>query len=51
MIADSEERTSVCPKHNIILVRVVPALEEVKEEVPGLEVDITRVRAIIRACA
>lgn len=37
-------RASVCPEDYIVLVRIVPALEEVEEQVSGLDVDITRER-------
>jgi hypothetical protein len=36
--------TSIRPKNYIVLIRVVPALEKVKEEVFCLKVDVTGVR-------
>lgn len=44
--ANMEElRATVGPKHNIILTRIVPALEEVEKKMPGLNVDVSRIRS------
>lgn len=38
--------TTVCPEDNVILVRIISALEEVEEEVASLNVDVPRERPV-----
>ena len=39
------QATSVSPEYDVVLVRVISALEEVEEEMASFDVDITRISA------
>ena len=36
--------TPICPKDHIVLIRVIPTLKKVEEQVFCLKIDVTRVR-------
>jgi hypothetical protein len=39
-----ENLTPICPKDHIVLIRVIPTLKKVEEQVFRLKVDVTCVR-------
>ena len=44
-------QTSIGPKDHIVLVRIAPAFKEVEEKVARLDVDISRIGAVLQSVA